>query len=113
MADIDYNEEYKNYTRCYKCNRKTGGKEDYKSVSLKGNVRYVRSCLKCRHSVNKSSEKHRPLSKNEKNRVFEEIFKHLSNADDTLKKQLNNHMKDIMKNMNNRDIQVVNQYFTI
>ena len=48
------NKEYENNLRCYKCNRKTNGPDDYKSLKT---GKPVKTCIKCRQSVLKSFSK--------------------------------------------------------
>lgn len=51
---IDYNKEYTDYLRCRNCNRKTTGKEDFKSQ--KSDI-ITKTCITCRKSVLKSVKK--------------------------------------------------------
>jgi len=70
----DYNSEYMNYKRCFKCQRETEGVEDFQSISKNGKIRTCKTCKKCRGSVKTSLMKHREPTIKEKYETTKKIL---------------------------------------
>lgn len=83
MTTTDRQLEYSKYLRCRKCNRKTEGIEDFKS--LRGE-KITKTCIKCRKCVLKSQkESVKPRKKKLTNpQKIEKLLLLLSNIDDKI-----------------------------
>jgi len=92
-SEIDYNNQYITYKRCFKCQRETEGIQDYQSLSKNNKVRTCKTCYKCRNSVKSSLLKHREPTIKEK---YEIIKKFILLSSQT-------HINEILDNMNDNE----------
>jgi predicted Fe-S protein YdhL (DUF1289 family) len=97
---IDYNAQYLNHTRCFKCQRTTEGIEAFTSISKNGKKRICKTCNKCRGSVQKCFTKYRKPTMKEKYETIKKLIFFMNQDEiDNILEKMNDEEKEIIKDI--------------